>query len=211
LAGPFAAAKEEGKAGAKDKGVKEGGEKLKGYYAIMVSTLNLSEEQQAKLKAVLEAREAALKEWDAGEKGQKLAELAKKTDDAEARKEARPLREERQKLELSFKPKVMEILTPEQKVKWEGQLLYTQMMARFKKVEPTEEQTGKIRALCDEAGKAAGEAADEQTAKKVRDDLAEKITSDVLTAEQREKLKAKPEKPAGKDVKKEKGDKSGGA
>ena len=211
LACPTMAAKDDKKAADKAGKKKEGkGGKgaLRGYYAIMSSVLELSDEQKAQLTEKIKARAAALKAWDEDEKGQKLAELLTKAKDAdkdaakEIRKEAAALRKERVELEASHKAKIMDVLTDEQKTKWEGHLLYTQMMRQFKKVGPTEEQEGKIRALC--AAKAADAQAADDDAKAlrtIRTDLAAAITKDILTDEQRTKLTAKKEKPAPKPKK----------
>jgi len=215
LACPSAVAKKdkpkaEGKA-KKDKPKKGNKGKLRGYYAIMAGVLELTDEQKDKMTEAITARDAALAEWDEGEDGKKLAELVKKAKEADKdaarglRKEAAALRKERAELEAAQKAKIMEVLTEEQKVKWEGHLLYTQMMRQFKKVGLTKEQEGKIRALCAAKGaEAIAAAGDRKALKKLRADLAAAISADVLTEEQRTKAAAKKEKPAGKGKKEKK-------
>ena len=216
LACPAVAAKKEGakkpdKAGKKDKPKKGDKGKLRGHYAIMASVLELNDDQKAKLTEAIAARDAALAEWDEGEDGKKLAELLAKAKEAdkdaakEIRKEAAALRKERAELAGSQKATqamIAEILTDEQKTKWEGHQLYTQMMRQFKKVGPTEEQEGQIRALCAaKAADAIAAAGDAKGLKKLRGDLAAAIIADILTDEQRAKATAKKEKPAGKGKK----------
>ena len=211
LACPTMAAKDDKKAADKAGKKGEGKGALRGYYAIMSSVLELSDEQKAQLTGKIEARNAALKAWDEGEKGQKFAELIKKSKDAdkdaakEIRKEAAALRKERVEAEASHKSKIMAVLTDEQKTTWEGHLLYTQMMRQFKKLAPTEAQEGKIRALCAAKAAEAQAAADDPKAlRTLRTDLAAAITKDILTDEQRAKLTEKKEKPAPKPKKKKK-------
>lgn len=207
LACPTMAAKDDKKAADKAGKKKEGKGALKGYYAIMSSVLDLSDEQKAQLTGKIEARNAALKAWDEGEKGQKFAELIKKSKDAdkEIRKEVTALRKERAEVTASHQAKIMDVLTAEQKTTWEGHQLYTQMMRQFKKLAPTEAQEGKIRTLCAaKAADAQAAAGDAKALRKIRTDLAASITADVLTDEQRAKATTKREKPAGKGKKEKK-------
>jgi len=219
LACPTMAAKDDKKPAA-DKAAKKkeakGGKKtgLRGYYSILASVVKLTDEQKAKLTKKLEDRAAALKAWDDGDKGKKVAELTAKAKDAdkdaakEIRKEIAALRKER--AELSGSPKATQallddILTDEQKTIWAGHQLYTQMMRQFKKVAPTEAQEGKIRVACNAKAADAQAAADDAKAlKKLRTDLAETIRTDILTEEQRTKLTAKKEKPEPKPKKEKK-------
>jgi hypothetical protein len=96
------------------------------------------------------------------------------------------------------------VLTSDQRAAWEGFRLYRQAMGRYKRLEPAQEQTAQVRALCNQAGKETlalqgDESAIRKDQAEIQKKLAAAIEGDVLTAAQRERLKAppplKPEKP----------------
>lgn len=186
---------------------------LRGEYAIMASECKLSDEQKAQLEVAVKAKADATGAWDKAN-ATKLEDLRKQQADAREKKDAdalkriagemKALTDERAKIETEQQAAIVGVLTADQRTAWEGFKIYRQAMARFKRAELTDEQTAKVRALCDQAGKdLAAVQGDAAAVRKGQADIQKKlaasIEADVLTAEQREKLKAppppKPEKP----------------
>jgi Spy/CpxP family protein refolding chaperone len=186
---------------------------LRGEYAMMASECKLSDEQKTRLEAAVKAKSDATAAWDKAN-ATKLEDLRKQQADAREKKDAdalkriagemKPLTDARAKIESDQQAAILGVLTSDQRTAWEGFKLYRQAMARFKRVEPTDEQTAKIRSLCDQGGKdqaaVQGDAAAVRKGQaEIQKKLAAAIEADVLTAGQREKLKAppppKPEKP----------------
>jgi len=210
VAGPVALAEEakekapaKEKAAAKEKPAKDA---LRGEYAIMVSECKLTDQQQADLKAKIKARDTALEEWTKanGDKLKAADEAAKKAREAKDKDaikktgdELKTLQTERTKITDQFETDVQAILTAEQKAAWAGFRVYRAAMMRYKKVNPSEEQTAKIKAACDQAAKEIGEVkADEKAAAKAKNEIQAKLQKNIeetiLTAEQREALAKKP-------------------
>jgi len=213
--------------------------KLRGEYGIMASVLKLDEETCAKIQAQCEANAKALKEADAAGKA-KLKELraalakAKKAKEedkvADLQKQIKEAEQAKAKQQAENMAKIMALLTDEQKAVWKAFDLNRVMMREFKAAKLTKEQTASVKKLCDEAAAGipfASECTDAEK-KQARADglkkLAEKVTSDVLTEEQRAKLtkgakegKAKGKAKAGgkakakKEAKPAEGDKEEGA
>ena len=199
----LAVAADEGGKAKKEKGEKAGGGEIRGEYAILASECGLTDAQKELLAAKLKASKEATDKWEQ-ENGQKAKDLqakmkaAKEAGNAEEAKgiaqELKTLLAERARLTEGNMTAVYDMLTPEQKVKWNGFKLYRVAMMRYKKLELTEDQTAKVRALADETAKGV-DPTDEKAAKKAMTTLAEKIEQDVLTPEQRENLSKKGEKP----------------
>jgi Spy/CpxP family protein refolding chaperone len=216
IAAPAALAEEAKAKPAKEKAPAKASSGLKGEYAIMASECKLPQDQIATLKAKVQAKDEALAAWEKenGEKAKAIQEAAKKAregnDKAASKKAAddlKALNEAKAKIQADGMVAIYAVLTPEQKQTWDGFVLYRSMMARFKKVNPTDEQQGKIRALCADAAKEiAAVTGDEKAAAKAKNTttakLVKTIEETVLTAAQREELAKKPapkpaaEKPA---------------
>ena len=181
---------------------------LRGYYAQIASVCKLTPEQVAKFKE-------ALKPYFEAQKAnkEKMASLRKSAGEARKAKEkdkAAQLSKELKALTDSLtalRAKAMDVLTPEQKVTWEGQLLYNSAMGRFKKTGIDEAQQKKIRALCVAKAKEAFDATDRKAKSAVRNALAKQVYETILTPEQQAKAK-KPGAPR-KPRKKKGGDKGG--
>jgi len=203
-AAPLAA--EEGKAKAKP-----AADALKGEYAIMTAELKLTDQQQADLKAKVQAKAEALVAWEKanGEKlkaAQEAAKKAKEGGDKDAAKKAadelKTVEADRTKITADADAAIAAILSAEQKTAWECFKAYRAAMGRYRRVNPTDEQSAKIRVACAAACKeAAAVTGDEKVARKAKSEIEAKlrqtIENTILTAEQREALAKKPEpKPA---------------
>jgi len=99
-------------------------------------------------------------------------------------------------LEDLHKKIASEILTEQQKQTLTASELFGRVMRRYRRARLTKEQQGKIKELCPAAGKDWAAAKDRDERRKVENDLDQKIRAEVLTEEQREKMKPRP--PQGK-------------
>lgn len=194
-----------------------------GEYAIMAKVLNMDTDQQAKLMEIVEANGKAMKEWATGPSGQKLKELseasreARKAKDREKMKqisqEMKPLAAERNKLQADRKASIMAILTDEQKAAWAGFVVYRNTMRRFKRCKLTEDQDKQVRDLCSAAAKTMPDSSDRKAYREAVNKLNGEVEEKVLTPEQREELKKRPEKkvrePREKKPRAKKGKKAG--
>ena len=192
----------------KGKKAKGGSDALRGEYAIMVSECGLTDQQKTDLKAKVKARKDAQKAWmDAnGDKHKALRDAyskAKEAGDKDAMKKARDelkgLDTERRKADADSMTAIYAVLTPEQRAKWKAFQTYRTLMRRYKRLNPTEAPTAKIRAAAAAASKGAvAGAGDDKEARKKRaeadKELRKTIEETILTAEQREALQKKPEK-----------------
>lgn len=179
---------------------------LKGEYGMMASELNLSADQQAKIKAIVEKGQEAQAAWDK-ENGPKAAELKKKisetTDKAEKKKldaELKELNKGPEKLKADQKTAVMDALTPAQRAQWRGFMLNRAQLSMLGRanITPTEDQKTKIKDLCVAATKNLTDPAAELD-KAATIKVANDIKANVLTAEQRDQMEKAA--PAGKEKK----------
>lgn len=179
--------------------------RLPGIYAHVPKVCEMTEAETAAftkaLQPYLDARKA---------QRPKMAELRKAS--AEARKagdkdKAKELSQQARKINDDIKAlgdKAMDTLTDEQKAKWQGHLLYMQMMRMVKKTGVDEKQSESIRTMCQAQGKAYG-AMDDKAKRTARAALVKEIKEKVLTEEQRAKLvKPANKKPAKKKPAKDK-------
>ncbi|MEX0776153.1 MAG: hypothetical protein WD042_10640 [Phycisphaeraceae bacterium] len=186
--------------------------RLMGAYAIMVKELKLSDDQEAKMLAIVAERDAKLKAWqDAHQAELDAAEQAvaqaNKGEDKEAQKKAndqlKALRAQRAQISEDVGSAITALLTPEQLAHWRGYSLWTGMMGHFKKAELTDEQKEKAKAIALTYGQQLRDVkeGDRKAANTIRDKAWMQVRDEVLTPEQREKMggadeKAKkPEKP----------------
>ncbi len=217
-AAPAAEDKPKAKKPRKDK-PKKGKSGLRGEYAIMGSVLKLTDDQKAKLEALLKEMKEAIRTDMAASK-EKAAEIkkemeaAKKAEDKAAGQAARKKMMELKKASLvvkaGFQKKILELLTAEQRGKWGGFVLYRRICRVFAKAKLTDDQKKAVRPLCDAAAKELGDLAlstareDKKKIGAALKKLGVKITGEILTNEQVEGMKKKP-KPKGD--KKKPGDK----
>jgi len=203
-ASPILAAQKAGK-GKRSKG---GSDAMRGEYAIMASQCELSDQQKTDLDAKVKARKEAQAAWQQanGEKQKALREAQKKAKEAndkdamkKARDDLKALDAGRRKIDADTTAAIYAVLTPEQKAKWQAFQTYRTLMRRYKRLNPTEAQTAKIREAAAAAAKDLGAAAgDDKEARKKRAEayknLRNTIEETILTPEQREALQKKPEK-----------------
>lgn len=199
---------------------KKGKSGLRGEYAIMGSVLKLTDDQKAKLEALIkEMNEAVRTEMEAAK--EKMAEVkkemeaAKKAKDKAAGQAARKKMTELKKASLAvkagFQKKILELLTAEQRGKWGGFVLYRRVSGMFAKAKLTDDQKKTIRPLCDAAAKELGDLAlstareDKKKIGAALKKLGDKITKEILTNEQAEGMKKKPKPKGDKKDRKKKG------
>ncbi len=200
---PILAAQKAGK-GKRSKG---GSDAMRGEYAIMASQCELSDQQKTDLGAKVKARKEAQAAWQQanGEKQKALREAQKKAKEAgdkdamkKARDDLKALDAGRRKIDADTMAAILAVLTPEQKVKWQAFQMYRTLMRRYKRLNPTEAQTAKIREAAAAAAKDLGVAGDDKESRKKRAEadknLRKTIEETILTPEQREALQKKPEK-----------------
>lgn len=208
---PMAARADDEKPKAKEASKAKSKEGLQGYYAIIASELQLSEEQRTKLAAALASREGEIKKWD-DENGAKLEELtaaqkkAKESGDAAAAKQAgdelKKLKQLRSAVEDESKTKWHAVLTPEQRSHLHGYNLYVGAMIRFSKLSLTDGQKVRAKAMAMEAGKALSPDVSDKDLSQAKLDLATRIEKELFTQEQHD-AKAKAATEKGKKTKEE--------
>jgi hypothetical protein len=168
----------------------------------MIRECGLSEAQQAKLRSAAEAYRAEAQAWEKAN-ADKIAAAQKAIDAArlardrnayiKALTDAIPLRQQQFELGEKFQKSVLEILTPDQQVSWEGYLLWQEMSQWLDRMKPTPEQTAKLRPLCNATAKdlLAVKTEDEEGVKArqaIGQKLLETVKTQVLTEEQRKML-----------------------
>lgn len=178
---------------------------LRGEYAIMASVCQMTDAQKAALEAALAAKEEAMKAGK--EKADALKKdlaAAKEKKDEEAVKriggEIKALQTERGAVETEHQGKILGCLSPEQRTTWEGFKLYRGLMYHYAKAELDEGQKAKVRGLANEAAKkmlaVEGAGTEAEDAKdKIEKELKASVENDVLTAEQKEKMKSVAKEP----------------
>ncbi len=195
----------------KEKKPREGGAEkapksaIRGTYEQIAKDVGLSEAQRAEFEAAIVAKNEAVKAWDAGADGQKLADLkkqageARKAKDKETadrlREEMKPLEEARKTLLADREAAVMAVLTDEQRSQWATTRLTEGVLKSCRKMNLSESQQAEVRRLCSAAAAKGGDA------KALQKDVMKQVQEEVLTDEQ----KAKPAKEGGE--KKERGEK----
>ena len=184
---------------------------LEGQLADMVRECKLSDEQQAKLvQAVADARTEA-EAWQKTnaaklEAFRKAIQAAQDAGDQEATKKAYGdimfLREESRAMMTKHQNTIAAILTPEQKVIWQGYRLFVDVVADLKAiVKLTDEQAPKVRPLCEEAAQDLAAIKDEgeeglKARMAVQKKLLTGIKEKILTPEQRTVFEARLAPPA---------------
>jgi len=190
--------------------------KPRGEYGIMISVLKMDEAQAERLSQAVRKYQEAVKAWEASPSGLKYKDLsdaakkARQDKDKEKMKsimqEMKSVRKERDALVAAERAKIMDVLTPEQKIQWAGFTLYRGTIGRYKRLKLTEEQDAQIREICTAAAKDMPDRSDRRAYGAARKKLAQDIEK-VLTPQQAEELKKRPEKKprAKKDKAKRKG------
>jgi Spy/CpxP family protein refolding chaperone len=195
----------------RDRGKGKGGRRQKGgVTAKLVDELKLDDATRAKFNEQLKANRTALGEW-MKTNGEKLKLLRK--DMAEARKnrdkdkakllgtEMKALYGGRAKVEAEGNEKLMALLTDEQKSAWSGLGLSMKVLGRYRRCKLTEDQVVKVREMCVAAAKEIGDGKDRKAVGVAMRKLNGEIVKDVLTDEQRAKMKTR-RKPKGDGARK---------
>jgi len=172
-----AGAAQAGKRGAAPKSAQE---MLQAQYDNMVRECKLTEDQQKTLKEKVKAKQDALEAWEkANAEKVKAAEdavRAARTGDAAAKKKAgddmRALQADRAKATEEADKAIQAALTPEQAAAWDGYELFETTSAKYKRANPTDDQTAKIKSACMTASKdLAGFTGDDKKDKTGRKEL----------------------------------------
>lgn len=190
-----------------EKKAKPASDALRGEYGMMASECGLTDQQQADLKAKLNARQQAMEAWqkDNGDRANALKDALKKAREAadkDAAKKAQAdlaaLTTEREKVDADSMAAILAIMNDEQKAKWQAFQVYRSVMGRYKRVSPTDEQVAKMKEAAAAAAKElSAVTGTDKEARKAKGEIETKLRNTVeqtiLTAEQREALSKKPE------------------
>jgi hypothetical protein len=174
---------------------------LDGDLAILVRECKLTDEQVTKLAEAAAVIATQLADWQKAN-ADKLAALQKEFQAAQASKDeaalskartdAIPVFQERISIIVKGQKGMMDILTPEQRAIWLGFITFRQLMIPMVQIDLTAEQLGKIREICNTAGKdfdAVKEQGEAGAAAllKVRNAMLSNVRDNVLTDAQRAK------------------------
>ena len=189
---------------------------LRGEYALIAAQTKLTDKQKIQLAAIVmerrdaEARMRAAKQEKLDGLKQDLAE-ARKTKNMDAistiLQQMMRINAAESKAKKAFAKRVMELLTPEQKTKWAGFVLYRFVCKTLSKTMLTDDQKIAVRGLCDDAALELGDDALKTSLKRTaaQKKLRDKIKAEILTDQQRKAMgsrPAKPVRPSKKPVKK---------
>jgi len=176
-----------------------------GEYVPMIRECSLTPEQVEQLGAKIQAKKEALAAFDRQKPLKKMA-LNKDRTTARAKGDKpaidkaeqalKALDQERAKIEAAQEGQILGILKPEQRLTWEGYLLYQVVAGELKASGLTEAQSARLRAMCDESAKKLASSTDRA---KVRKETAQEIVKAVQAhGLDAESPPAEPEKPRDK-------------
>ena len=212
---------EEGEKGLKktEKGKRSGN--IGVYYLTVMKELGLEGKVKEDFIEKVRARQAALQQWEVDHKTQmtmlEKAEAQAKAENNptalnEAEEAIRTLKADRKKVEDAASVEIRTVLTETQRAHWECLDLYAGQLRRLGKVKDlTEEQKGKIKAIC--VGKVEEvkklKAGDVKGEERIKQEIMKEVGEKVLTPVQAAGLpgyeeKKEPVKKAKKKVKQEK-------
>jgi len=173
---------------------------LRGEYSIMASVLEMDDTQKARLIEAINANREAFMQWKQGPEAKKLMTLAKAKAEARKAKDKEKLKQIAQemaelkksgaKLEEESMQRIMDVLTDQQKTRWEAFRMQRQILRRFARAELTEDQKKQVESICVEAVKTP--IADAKARKALYQKLLGETEQKVLTDTQREAMKKKP-------------------
>jgi len=164
---------------------------------MLTKEVKLTADQQGKVREAITAARAAMVTWEKSNADRieaiKKAGAADAATLQKARDDYRALAQENQALQMKHQASIMEILTPDQRMVWQGFTIFSEMANQLKPLNLTAEQTARCRALCDAAAKEMGAVkAEGEAGAKARQGIFVKLITDVrdtvLTAEQRAKM-----------------------
>jgi len=191
-----------------EKSKQAAGETFKGEWGVMAAELKnagcpLTEAQEKELKEKIAAKETAMALWGAkGEKGVKLAEAQKaleeankapekdKTKIAELKKLVEDMKAQKAAADADATKAIMGVLTAQQKDAWDAFRLFRAITGAFKKIDLTDAQKAKVRTMAAAVSKDWAKAEKGEKEKTIFNKLKADVEAQVLTAEQREALKA---------------------
>ena len=163
-------------------------------YADMVKVLVLTVDQDAKLKDAAKAYAAGKSQWEQ-ENGEKARQLQQQINEAQKTLNAlqatqKTLTAPKDKLETDLHAAVMAVLTPDQQVAWKAYKLEQEVVNKFNKAKLTDEQIGKIKALCEQAVKDNPQpGAGSRGGNEIVGKLTQTVTDTILTDAQKEEMK----------------------
>jgi len=189
---------------------KEGGKKgqkpaggMPGDLGMMAKELDLTAEQTAKLEEVAKSYAAKLKENADKRKelggARKEAVAAGNKEKADSlSKEIKQLDADRAKMLAEREAAIMGILNPQQKEQLQYLRLCRDVLGHYKRAKLTEEQTSKVKDLCKPVAKElSGLGEKDKKRREILGELHKKISSEILSDEQREKMKPQPREGKG--------------
>jgi Spy/CpxP family protein refolding chaperone len=171
-------------------------------WAAVATRLDLTDDQKAKLNAILETKQAANKDFQAKDNPLKeQLEKAKQANDEEQvtklKAQRKALRDELNKSEETANKTFDELLTSAQREKFAGYKAYLRIVRHYTAAELSPDQKAKIEAMCDQNAKAYLAAKDDDTARKDLDKkVDEQVSKEVLTKEQIDKIEEARKKRA---------------
>jgi Spy/CpxP family protein refolding chaperone len=175
--------------------------------------LTFTDEQKAAIQTARTDRDAELTQWDERNERalatahERLTKAGKTGAQKKAQADVDALLAVRQRIATTYEKKMFDLLTPEQRAKYNGPILSAELQAEFKDEKLTPEQIEKVDALCqDPASKTTEPIVPKKPPATIKVLVGEVINS-ILTPEQRKlygdaknptkgKTKPTPKKPA---------------
>lgn len=198
-ASPVAATPAAGDATSEPAQATQPADRFRGEYAIMASTLNLSESQRGSLTAILEQHEEAVDQWEqtSGDKatrlGLDLRQARQAKDEPLQQKliaQIDELKAQRTELQVQKEAKIQVLLSPEQRLTWETFRLRREAMRRYKRAQLSQDQIVRVEQMCSLSASQVVLAPDGSARKQIRDKVFSDMSMQVLTPDQRAVLEA---------------------
>jgi hypothetical protein len=167
---------------------------IAGYWAIIASKVELTDDQKAKLTKLLEDNKTAMVDVRAkldanSEQQSKAAQSGTAEEKAALTAERKTLLAELRKTGQALHDDFQAMLTPAQQEKFAGYMAYSRSVGQYKPADLSDDQKAKIEALFDQNAKAYLAAKDDDAARKELDKkIDEQVRKDILTKDQVEKL-----------------------
>jgi Spy/CpxP family protein refolding chaperone len=164
--------------------------RLRGTFAQMAKELTLSQTQTAELEKISADQAEAVKAWqrENKDKADQLNEQWKQARQdkdrekiSELTKQRAQIKAEKDKVSQPFEQRVQALLTPEQKQKWQGFLLFQKVSGKLRRCKLTEEQQTKIKQMAQDVTASTKDSAEAEK------QLATQALT-VLTEEQKSKM-----------------------
>ena len=180
---------------------------LLGEYALIATQAELTDAQKSQLATIAkEGRDAEAHMRAANQERldrlQKNLAEARRTGDKDSLsstlQEIMRINSAASKAKKAYEARVLGLLTPEQKTKWAGFVLYREVCRTLPKANLTDDQKVTVRELCDDASLELGDDALKKFGKTVaaRRKLRDRIKTEILTDQQRKAMGVRPAGPA---------------